>query len=103
MQRHRKGDGEQTGRVARDPVRHGRGRGKRPARRKTQTPVPFDVGVVREQGRSEPSCASDERCDGDVQSACVEAVSAVRERDGHDEPDAPRRDGEELGVDRRVP
>lgn len=103
MQGHGERDGEQAGRVTRDPVGHGRGRGERSARRETQAAVPFDVGIVGQQSRREPPGAADERGHGDVHPPRVEPIRAVRERDGHDEADAPRRDGEELGVDRSVP
>lgn len=103
MQGDGKGDGEQRRRVASDPVGQGRGDGERAARRQTQTAVAFDVRVRRQQARAQPARGADGAGGRDVPAAGVEAVRAVGERDGHHEPDAPRRHRQQLRVDRRVP
>lgn len=59
VQGNRERNRQQAGRVARNPVCHGRGRGKSTTRSETQTPITLDVGVVREQASSKPADAAD--------------------------------------------
>lgn len=91
-----KRNSQQTRRVTRHPVRHGRGARECARRREAQTAVALYVGVGGQQAGRQPPNAAGDRETRDVPAARIEVVRGIGEHDSHDEAHDPWRHRHQL-------